>query len=500
MPQRTTTHRRWAAMSRRRIVAAAILLATMLIAACSDADAPTGAGGTPMLENVTSAPADSAGPVLIVRASVQRADSARVVVVAARDHARFSTNYVPVVDDSARVVVAGLRAAESYVWQVQLTGPGGGLMGPYHTLVTGPLPSAIRGARIVTTAGVQPTMPYIATELVAGGAKYEVVFDSTGTLVWYRPVVVPTGGTPPGQGDFEMQPTGSFTAYDGTSSGWQPVPGTWLEFGLDGVARRTWTAPSGFYADPHEFRLRIEDGDTAAYFFAYRLMPMDMTGHCGSASQPTAAHGIVRADAAGARIIYDATRRFTVDDYVSPPLCGLGDFDHPNALDFGASGLLIVSWRNLGAITAIDPADGSVRWQLGGRRATLTLAGDPLNGIGGQHSVRVSRPGTILLYDNGTSHVPPFSRMVEYAIDTTAGTATLTREYVDPSAMFTEFMGSVTPLADGGVLIGWSTSATITEIDAHGTRRWEGVLQLDGQAQPFYRAVPLGSLYADRQP
>ena len=71
---------------------------------------------------------------------------------------------------------------------------------------------------------------------------------------------------------------------------------------------------------------------------------------------------------------------------------------------------------------------------------------------------------------------------------------------VDPNGIFTTFMGSVAPLAGGGVLIGWSTSATITEVDAGGARVWEGVLQLGGQSQAFYRALPFGSLYDDRQP
>jgi len=58
----------------------------------------------------------------------------------------------------------------------------------------------------------------------------------------------------------------------------------------------------------------------------------------------------------------------------------------------------------------------------------------------------------------------------------------------------------VSPLANGGVLIGWSTAATITEIDANGNLVWEGVLQLDGQSQTFYRALPVGSLYHYQQP
>lgn len=167
----------------------------------------------------------------------------------------------------------------------------------------------------------------------------------------------------------------------------------------------------------------------------------------------------------------------------------------------GSSTHILELTPHFGALTAIDATTGHVLWQLGGAQSTLALSGDALGGTGGQHSVRVSSPGTVLVYDNGTSHSPPQSRMVEYAIDTAHGLARLTRQYLHPDGgLYTTFMGSVSPLKNGGVLIGWSTAATITEIDKNSTLVWEGVLQLDGQSQQFYRAVPLGSLYHYRQP
>lgn len=474
-----------------------LLLAAMaaFLAACSD-NTPSAPRTAPEIGTPSLSVADSAGPVIIVSVATPHADSARIVAASVPVGFHVTTDYVPVVNDSARLVLAGLRAGGKYLWHVQAVGPGGTRLGASLTLTADSLPAAIRSAQIVTTAGKAPTVPYIATELTADSTKYEVIFDSTGTVVWYRVMARPSS-----DGDFEMQPTGVFTAFDGTTFGWQPVPGTWLAFGLDGVAQKTWTAPSGSFTDQHEFRMRVEGIDTVAYFSVYDIVPMDMTAHCGTSGQPTASHTIVRADAGGLHTIFDAQSRFTVADWVSPPLCQLGDFDHPNAFDIDGDNTLVVSWRNLGAITAIDLTSGHVRWQLGGTQATLALSGDALGGIGGQHSVRVTAPGTVMIYDNGTNHTPPESRMVEYAIDTSARVARLTRQYRHPAGgLYTTFMGSVSPLANGGVLIGWSTAATITEIDANGNLVWEGVVQLDGQSQAFYRALPLGSLYHYRQP
>lgn len=438
---------------------------------------------------------DSAGPVLVATVGAHRADSARIVAASTSGGLQVTTDYAPVVNDTARLVLAGLHPNQAYRWHVEAIGPGGKKSGKSLTTTADSVPQAIRGAQIITTGGTAPTIPYIMTELVVDSTKYEVIFDSTGTLVWYRTMQRPAGG-----GDFEMQPTGVFTAYDGTSTGWQPVTGTWLAFGLDGAAQKTWTAPSGSFTDQHEFRLRVEDGDTAAYFPIYDIAPLDMTAHCGNSTTPTAEHKLVRVDAGGMHTIFDARSRFTPADWVSPPVCGLGDFDHPNAFDFDGDHTLIVSWRNLGALTAIDETTGQVLWQLGGQQSTLTLSGDPLNGTGGQHSVRMSGPNKFVVYDNGTNHVPPQSRMAEYTIDAANGVASLTRQYLHPNTIFTMFQGSVSPLANGGVLIGWSTAATITEVDANSNLVWEGVLQISGVSQQFYRALPLGSLYHYRQP
>jgi len=487
--------RMWRSATPIRPSAVLLLAATAaFLAACSD-NTPSGPGTAPEIGTPIVTVPDSAGPAIVVTVATPHADSARLVAGSVPVGFHVMTDYVRVANDTARLVLAGLRPGTKYLWHVQAIGSGATRTGPSLTVTADSLPAPLRSAKIVTTSGTTPTVPYIATELTADSTKYEVIFDSTGTLVWYRAMARPSS-----DGDFEMQPTGMFTAFDGTTFGWQPVPGTWLAFGLDGVARKTWTAPSGSFTDQHEFRMRVEGGDTVAYFSVYDIVPMDLTAHCGTSAQPTAAHTIVRADAGGLHAIFDATSRFTIADWVSPPLCGLGDFDHPNAFDFDGDNTLVVSWRNLGALTAIDVTTGHVLWQLGGTQTTLALSGDALGGTGGQHSVRVSAPGTVLIYDNGTNHMPPQSRMVEYAIDTNAGVARLTRQYLHPGGLYTTFMGSVSPLANGGVLIGWSTAATITEVDANSNLVWEGVLQLDGQSQTFYRALPVGSLYHYQQP
>jgi len=283
---------------------AVLLLAATaaFFAACSD-NTPSGPGTAPEIGTPNVSTPDSAGPVLVVSVATLHADSARIVAASVPVGFHVKTDYVHVANDTARLVLAGLRPGLNYLWHVDAVGPGGKRSGPGLTLTADSLPPAIRSAKIVTTAGSVPTVPYIATELTADSTKYETIFDSTGALVWYRVMARPSS-----DGDFEMQPTGAFTAFDGTTFGWQPVPGTWLSFGLDGVTQRTWTAPSGSFTDQHEFRMRVEGGDTVAYFSVYDIVPMDMTAHCGTTGQPTAAHILVRADAGVGRPRSDLER------------------------------------------------------------------------------------------------------------------------------------------------------------------------------------------------
>ena len=56
-------------------------------------------------------------------------------------------------------------------------------------------------------------------------------------------------------------------------------------------------------------------------------------------------------------------------------------------------------------------------WRLGGRKGEYRFVDDPLDGFSKQHAVKMLPNGNILLFDNGTDHVPAQSRAVEYRLD-----------------------------------------------------------------------------------
>ncbi|HEX4981735.1 MAG TPA: aryl-sulfate sulfotransferase, partial [Ilumatobacteraceae bacterium] len=108
---------------------------------------------------------------------------------------------------------------------------------------------------------------------------------------------------------------------------------------------------------------------------------------------------------------------------------------------------------------------------------SLDIVGDPLNGPARQHDVRVLPNGNISMFDNRTQFTnasPPLApvtgaaRYVEYAIDETAGTATMVREIRNPSGFFSGATGSARLQPDGGVVINWGAlpGTIFSEYDA----------------------------------
>lgn len=476
----------WLATIRAALVAAMILA----VASACDDDNTTGPGGAVQVSDLQLRPGTEAGPLTVATFTATDADSARAWYSAAGGAPR-ATPFVPVSNGNGRVLVAGLAPSTDYQVYIEARAGADSGVSQSQSFTTQELPDALKNISFDMATGTFSS-GYILTEVAGSDSTlYAVAFDSAGTLVWYRHfadyALI---------GDLQRQPNGHFTIYLGNSTGWQPVPGEYDEFTAAGDITHTWVLPSPTYTDNHEIRFVMQDTTvTAAYLFGYVQHPFDMTAHGGGANDQVAVHQIYRLSPGGdAEMLFDAFDRWTPDDWVSPPLTDAGDMDHPNSLDIDADGNLIVSWRSLGAITKHDGTTGELIWQLGGTKSDITLENDPLNGFGGQHFARALPDGHILLYDNGTNHAPGESRPVEYAIDATSKKATFVWDFEHPTTIFTTFMGSAQRLPNGNTLVGYSTSAVLTEVDPDGNVVAEGTKMDGGTPSIFYRALWIPTL------
>ncbi len=144
-----------------------------------------------------------------------------------------------------------------------------------------------------------------------------------------------------------------------------------------------------------------------------------------------------------------------------PGIDGVGvDLIHVNSIHLAPDGDVVMSARHTDAVYKIRRnAAGDVVLRVGGRSSDVALVNDPLGGFGRQHDAQLLANGHLRLFDNRTA-LPGAPRAVEYAIDTTAGTATLVWSLTDDGVTSSGGVGSVRGTGDGDTVVAWGGSST----------------------------------------
>ena len=463
-------------------------------------DRPTGATSRrPGISSLAVAQNPNDALSTVVSFTAAGTDSVRVWYGAAGEP-QLATPYRPMRGDSATITTLGLRPNATYYHVVEAIGSGMSILSDTFRLTTGDLPLFLRNVRLEVT-GPAPDGYFLTsvTRVDTDTVGVAVAFDGAGQIRWYRAFAA---GVP--AGETRQQPNGDFTIFLGSSQGWQPTYGHYLQFTPSGEIVQRYAASPPFYTDNHEILLSGMDGAVdAAHLFGYELRHADLSFRGGPSDALVVGHLLLRLSSTGqVQFFWNAWDHFALADWieptgVNPPL----DFDHPNSLDFDLDGNYVASFRHMGEITKIDRRTGAIMWRLGGRNNQFTIVNDPLGGFSGQHSVRVLNNGNLLLYDNGLRHIPPESRAVEYHLDTSTRTATMVWQYRRVPPVFTPFLGSVQRYQNGNTLIAFSTADLITEVDPTGTPVWQGILRLGTQTTPILlNTFKVPSLYRYARP
>ena len=487
-----------------RRVTTTILAATAIVfAACHvDSTGPTSQRARPVIVSAVVSPNSHNVLSAVVNFSVRNADSVRVTGRALSEtgtpdsSSALSTPFQRIGGAGGTVVLLGLRANTDYAITLEVDGVSGADTAALSFHSAG-LPDALSGLEL-RGVGAQPA-GYTLTDFTSSSAAYMVAFDGSGRLSWYREFP-----TQPGESalDAEQQSNGHYVLYVGASTGWQPKSGRYFEVNAAGDSVRTWTTGAPYYTDPHELRLDFR-GDTLvrSLMLGYDMRTVDLTSLGGLAAQQVAGHVLVRQNASGeVDFVWNAWDHFTIADwlFIQPGLAKMAsiDFDHPNSIDEDEHGNYIISFASLGEITKIDGATGGMLWRFGGRHNQFAIIGDPLNGFGIQHDVRLLPNGNLLLLDNGVGHVPQESRAVEYKLDPVARTARMVWQYRHTPALFAPFAGSAQRLKTGTTVVAFGAASHISDVTAAGAVSWEADLLNRGLRVPYlYRARRLGSLY-----
>ena len=160
---------------------------------------------------------------------------------------------------------------------------------------------------------------------------------------------------------------------------------------------------------------------------------------------------------------------------------------HGNSIDVLADGDLLISSRHMNEVTRIDRATGAVVWRMGGANNQFSFINDPLNGFHSQHDARMLPNGHITIFDNGLGHTPPRTRVVEYALDEQAHTATLVWSYQNLANQPTVVSGNAQRLPNGNTFINWSNPVSGTNLNTM-------LEEVDPAGNPVFRLhVPTSS-------
>lgn len=159
------------------------------------------------------------------------------------------------------------------------------------------------------------------------------------------------------------------------------------------------------------------------------------------------------------------------------------DFFHINSVQKTQAGNYLISARHMHSIYLISGTTGDILWTLGGKTNQFTEldpvsnpSGDALLTFAWQHHARFL-PNTndteLTFFDNHalttTQHCKhDCSRGLHVRLDTAALTAQIVTEYLHPQSLQAQSQGSVQPLADGNVFVGWGRCPSFTEHTADG--------------------------------
>jgi len=174
------------------------------------------------------------------------------------------------------------------------------------------------------------------------------------------------------------------------------------------------------------------------------------------------------------------------------------DIQHWNAVEPAGKNLLL-SFRHLDAVYAINRTTGAIAWKLGGIHTSksLKVLNDPDGSypLAGQHDPRLLPDGTISIFDNFTGLTRP-PRVVRYRINPKAMTATLVQSFTDKTATRSVCCGSARMLPSGDWLVGWGAVKFTGAYNSQG----RSIFRLQFPGGFSYRSfpVPPGALTAQQ--
>jgi hypothetical protein len=360
------------------------------------------------------------------------------------------------------------------------------------SLISGPLPSELRGLEITSTG--EPSFPLTLMDYHPPRtySRWLLALDRQGHVVWYFPIPHRLVGT---QTVKVQQLANGNLMYLLRRRGLEEIT-------PDGRIVRDFEVGKAIH---HDF---VELPDGRLLFLGFEIRKIDDRPNGGPRNLALRGDTIylldpqtrVEEEVWNTFEALDPTNR--VEDYRGKREDGLDaeDWTHGNTLSFGPRGNLIVSFRHLNQIISLAPDFKTIEWRLGGPDSSFDFP-DPTDRFHGQHTAEELPGGRVLMFDNGNHRADgEYSRALEIELDFSSMTARKVWEYRPRPDMFAYMMSSTVRMPNGNTLVNFGFRETpedplvLVEARPDGTSAWEQSMRWKGARLSRYRAYPWTSL------
>jgi len=298
---------------------------------------------------------------------------------------------------------------------------------------------------------------------------YIMILENDGTPYFYQRI--PLYST-----DFKLHPaTGTLTRNVSLHSGY-------IEMDSQYNIIDTLKCSTAYYTDIHDLQL-LQNGNYLVIARDDRRVDMSHIVEGGNRSATVRGNHVQELDRQG-NVVFECRSWdiFEITDAIGVDLtASFIDYVHINAIAVDYDGHILTSSRNLSEVTKINRETGEIIWRFGGKNNQFQFVNDE-HGISYQHDIRPvpDQENHYTLFDNGNHHSPPFSRAVEFELDTVHMTATKIWEYRHSPDRFAPYRGNAQRLPNGNTLINWAEGELpkVTEVTSEGEIVYE--MNFDG--------------------
>jgi hypothetical protein len=354
------------------------------------------------------------------------------------------------------------------------------------------VPPAVR----VIVPAADPALGDIFLAPTSGpGQSGPMIVNPAGQLVWFHPIKRPSRAF-----DFNVQ------TYEGKPvlTWWQ---GRTIELhgqGVDEIYSANYTpiaqvyAGNGLQADLHEFQITPQD---TAFITAYAPIHWNLSS-VGGPRKGLLDDGVVQEIDIKTGLVmwqWNALAHVPISNTYMPvpqpsDSSEVLDYFHVNSIDPLSNGDLLISSRNTWTSYLLDPSNGDIIWQVGGKHSSFSLG--PGVRFAWQHDVvglPDATPGQyeISMFDNEDSpQEGTQSRGLELVLNTATHTATVARQIEFPGhPILSDSQGDVQQLPNGDVFVGWGQVGVESEFNPAGQLTFAMTLTASTSSFRGYRYV-----------